>query len=68
MPAHLLIIEDNADKKKALETLINEVETAAGELQSEASLIFVMGEQVKLNNLWPFFPEPALGLKTLLKR
>ena len=47
-----IFLEENIDTKKALETLISEVEKAAGELQSEASLIFTMGEIADQEPIW----------------
>jgi len=47
-----IFLEENVDTKKALETLIREVETAAGELQSEASLIFATGEIASQDTIW----------------
>jgi dephospho-CoA kinase len=47
-----IFLEANIDPKKALETLINEVERASGELQSEASLIFTMSELAAREDLW----------------
>ena len=47
-----IFLEENVDTKKALETLFREVETAASELQSEASLIFAMGEIATQDALW----------------
>jgi len=39
-----IFLEEHVNVKKALDTLIKEVEKASGELQSEASLIFTMSE------------------------
>jgi dephospho-CoA kinase len=47
-----IFLEANIDAKKALETLINEVERASGELQSEASLIFAMNDLAGREDLW----------------
>jgi dephospho-CoA kinase len=47
-----IFLEEHADVKKALETLIKEVENASSELQSEASLIFTMGELSAQEELW----------------
>lgn len=47
-----IFLEDTVDIPKALETLINGVENASSELQSEASLIFTMDELAKQDALW----------------
>jgi len=47
-----IFLEGSIDKKKALETLIHEVEAAAGELQSEASLVFAFGDIAEQNDVW----------------
>lgn len=47
-----IFLEDHVDVKKALETLIKEVESASGELQSEASLIFATSELSTQEELW----------------
>ncbi len=47
-----IFIEASIDPKKALETLIKEVERASSELQSEASLIFTLGELAAREDLW----------------
>jgi len=47
-----IFLEAHIDPKKALETLIHEVERASGELQSEASLIFPMNELATQEALW----------------
>jgi dephospho-CoA kinase len=47
-----IFLEEHVDVKKALETLIKEVESASSELQSEASLIFTMGELSAQEELW----------------
>ena len=47
-----IFLEEHADVKKALETLIKEVENASSELQSEASLIFTMSELSAQEELW----------------
>lgn len=47
-----IFLEEHMDVNKALETLIKEVESASGELQSEASLIFTMSELATQEELW----------------
>jgi dephospho-CoA kinase len=47
-----IFLEDNVHIPKALETLINGVETASSELQSEASLIFAMNELASQDAIW----------------
>lgn len=47
-----IFLEEQMDVKKALETLIKEVENASSELQSEASLIFTMSELSTQEELW----------------
>jgi len=47
-----IFFEDMIDKQKALEILIKGVETASGELQSEASLVFVSDEGPGQAALW----------------
>jgi len=47
-----IFIEENTDRKKALETLIHEVEKAAMELQSEASLVFAVNDLAKEDAVW----------------
>ncbi len=47
-----IFIEENMNKQKALETLVKEVERASSELQSEASLVFPMGEFIAQESLW----------------
>lgn len=47
-----IFLEAHIDPKKALETLIHEVERASSELQSEASLIFPMNELATQEALW----------------
>lgn len=47
-----IFLETNLDMKKALETLIREVERASAELQSEASLIFPMSDLARREDLW----------------
>ncbi len=47
-----IFLEEHVDIQKALETLIKEVEGASGELQSEASLIFVTNELSSQEKLW----------------
>lgn len=47
-----IFLEEHVDVKKALDTLIKEVESASSELQSEASLIFTMNELASQEELW----------------
>lgn len=47
-----IFFEENLDQAKALETLIKGVEGASAELQSEASLIFAMGDLAIQEALW----------------
>jgi dephospho-CoA kinase len=47
-----IFLEDNLDLAKALDTLIQGVEGASAELQSEASLIFVMDTLAAQEALW----------------
>jgi dephospho-CoA kinase len=47
-----IFLEANLNPQKALETLINEVERASSELQSEASLIFTINELTAQEGLW----------------
>jgi dephospho-CoA kinase len=47
-----IFLEENMNKQKALETLIKEVEHASSELQSEASLVFLMDELIAQESLW----------------
>jgi dephospho-CoA kinase len=47
-----IFLEDYINHQKALEMLINEVERASADLQSEASLIFPMNELAAQENLW----------------
>lgn len=47
-----IFLEDNLDVTKALETLIKGVESASGELQSEASLIFALDALAAQEALW----------------
>lgn len=47
-----IFMEDTLDTAKALETLIKGVENASGELQSEASLIFVLDSLAAQEALW----------------
>ena len=47
-----IFLEPKIDTKKALETLIREVERVSGELQSEASLIFPTTDLASREDLW----------------
>ncbi len=47
-----IFLEENLNQQKAFETLIKEVERASGELQSEASLIFVANKLTVQEPLW----------------
>ncbi|MBL8050681.1 MAG: dephospho-CoA kinase [Anaerolineales bacterium] len=47
-----IFLEDNIDTAKALEILIAGVESASSELQSEASLIFVLNELSTQEAIW----------------
>jgi dephospho-CoA kinase len=47
-----IFLEETLDTQKALNTLIKEVENASSELQSEASLIFVMNELSAQEAVW----------------
>jgi dephospho-CoA kinase len=47
-----IYLEENLEPGKALESLIREVERASGELQSEASLIFMSNELARQESLW----------------
>lgn len=47
-----IFLEEHVDVRKALDTLIKEVESASSELQSEASLIFVLSELSTKEDLW----------------
>ena len=47
-----IYIEDNLDPDRALDTLIKGVEAASGELQSEASLMFVLEPLAGQEALW----------------
>jgi dephospho-CoA kinase len=47
-----IFLEDGLDQEKALKILIEGVESASSELQSEASLIFAMNELSKQDALW----------------
>jgi dephospho-CoA kinase len=47
-----IFLEEHINPQKALDILIKEVERASGELQSEASLIFPIGELAQQNALW----------------
>ena len=47
-----IYIEDNLDPNRALDTLIKGVEAASGELQSEASLMFVLEPLAGQEALW----------------
>lgn len=47
-----IFIEEYVNMHKAFETLIKEVEKASSELQSEASLIFPLGDLSKQESLW----------------
>ena len=47
-----IYLEENLDQQKALETLVQAVERASGELQSEASLIFTTNEIMALEDFW----------------
>jgi dephospho-CoA kinase len=50
-----IFFEEYINLQKALEILINEVERASAELQSEASLIFPIGELAAQEQLWKQF-------------
>lgn len=54
-----IYLEKSIDPQKALECLIKEVETASGQLQSEAALIFPGGELAAQESLWK-----SLGYET----
>jgi dephospho-CoA kinase len=47
-----IFLEENIDTAKALEVLIEGVEKASAELQSEASLIFALNELVNQETIW----------------
>ena len=47
-----IFLEDNLDLSKALDTLVKGVESASGELQSEASLIFAMDNLAAQDATW----------------
>jgi dephospho-CoA kinase len=47
-----IFLEEHVDVQKALELLIREVESASSELQSEASLIFLMNELAAQEQIW----------------
>ena len=47
-----IFLEETINPQKALETLINEVERASTDLQSEASLIFPLTELAAEEELW----------------
>lgn len=47
-----IFLEENIDTPKALESLINGVENASSELQSEASLIFALNELANQDAIW----------------
>ncbi len=47
-----IFIEEHLNQQKALEILINEVERASSELQSEASLVFAVNERPEQEMLW----------------
>lgn len=47
-----IFLEENIDTAKALEVLIDGVEKASAELQSEASLIFVLNELANQETIW----------------
>lgn len=47
-----IFLEDNIDTAKALEVLIEGVEKASSELQSEASLIFALNELANQETIW----------------
>jgi dephospho-CoA kinase len=47
-----ILVEPGLPLEKALPILINEMERASRDLQSEASLVFVPSEIAKLNGLW----------------
>jgi dephospho-CoA kinase len=47
-----IFLEEHVNPQKALETLIKEVEQASSELQSEASLIFPMGDLASREEIW----------------
>ncbi|MFN8399105.1 MAG: dephospho-CoA kinase [Anaerolineales bacterium] len=47
-----IFLEDNLDLSKALDTLVKGVESASGELQSEASLIFAMDNLAAQDVTW----------------
>lgn len=47
-----IFLEEHVDVNKGLETLIKEVESASGELQSEASLVFTMSELSSQEEIW----------------
>lgn len=47
-----IFLEDNLDLSKALDTLVKGVESASGELQSEASLIFAMDNIAAQDATW----------------
>lgn len=47
-----IFLEENLDVEKAINILINEVEKASSELQSEASLVFVMNDLSGEETIW----------------
>lgn len=47
-----IFFEEHINPQKALATLVQEVERASGELQSEASLVFAVGELAAQDTLW----------------
>ncbi len=47
-----IFLEEHVNPQKAIETLIKEVERASSELQSEASLIFVMNDLAAMEDTW----------------
>ncbi len=47
-----IFLEESINSQKALEILINEVERASSELQSEASLVFPLNELAVQEELW----------------
>lgn len=47
-----IFLEETLDVQKALDILIKEVERASSELQSEASLVFIMNDLSKQESIW----------------
>lgn len=60
-----IFLEEHINPQKALELLIQEVERASSELQSEASLIFPLGQLAAQEDLWKQLGYEKRAVETL---